>query len=79
MERQQHFLFNFNQIEADEDESQHLQPSNVNMFLFDEVNLINSERLILIQIYSNLIRIQTDKVQAESVATKKDSTSSRDS
>ena len=48
VERQQHFLFNFNQNEVDEGDSPRIVPSNVNLFLYDEVNLINSERLILI-------------------------------
>ena len=57
VERQQNFLFNFGQNEAEEDDSPHMAPSNVNLFLFDEVNLINNERLILIKTYTTLIRI----------------------
>jgi len=56
-------LFNFNQNEAEEGDSPRIALSNVNMFLFDEVNLINNERLILIQTYTMLLRIQMEQVQ----------------
>ena len=63
VERPNNFLINLNH-EHEIAESPHLAPSNVNMFLFDEVNLINNERLILIQNYTLLIRTLMEKVHA---------------
>ena len=53
-------MFNFGQNEAEEGESPNLVASNMNMFLFDEINLINNERLILIKTFTMLIRIQIE-------------------
>lgn len=38
----------------------------MNMYLFDEVNLINNERLILIKTYTILIRILMEQLSCDS-------------
>lgn len=49
----------------DEGDSPRIAASNLNMYLFDEVNLINNERLILIKTYTMLIRIYMEQMSSE--------------